>query len=506
MTGKRVLTGAGSRRRGSKAPGRADGGLPTPLLPWKFGGTLAPASARKLAAVRWQLAAAATGCGGTSSHCQLFDRLGLVNHYPLQLAGYSSEGATKWDSGYSKISTGIYSFFNHAKLLQNQQVASVSVVSALQAEMVQARAHIEDLELEQQSSKKKVKHFLRDLGEERISFMSREHQKLRAIIDDLKHELSRERRSCQNMEILNSKLLNDLANAKLSAKECIQDYKKERRTRELLEKVCLDLAKKIEEDKTEVEAFKRESLRIYKEGEEERKMLQMAEVWREEQVQMKLLDAKVILEEKYGQMNNLITDLETFLHLRDLSLDVLQVSEAEVIRGAVNSVDDQDREDFANGPPNSDDHCPALVYRETDKSDESHKTPVRNGSTGFLIQDMRLEESCSQETVTHVEDKGSSHTPVGCGHSVHRLNRGNYNFRDGTEDEKIAGRAPLNSEISEISSVTAKQPKKKKSSVYRLWQSFASKGDVHKTISVEANARLSNGSSSTIGTISPERG
>ncbi|KAK3039708.1 hypothetical protein RJ639_027049 [Escallonia herrerae] len=504
MTGKRVLTGAGSRRRGSKAPGRADGGLPTPLLPWKFGGALAPASARKLAAVRWQLAAA--GGGGTSSHCQLFDRLGLVNHYPLQLAEYSSEGATKWDSGHSKISTGIYSFFNHAKLLRNQEVASVSVVSALQAEIVQARAHIEDLELEQRYSKEKVKYFLRDLGEERISLMSREHQKLRAIIDDLKHELSRERRSCQKMEILNSKLLNDLAKAKLSAKECIQDYKKERRTRELLEKVCLDLAKKIEEDKAEVEALKRESMRMYKEGEEERKMLQMAEVWRGEQVHMKLLDAKVILEEKYCQMNNLIADLESFLHLRDLSLDVLEVSEAEVIRRAVNSVDDQDREDFANKPPKSDDHCSALVYRETDRSNESHKTPVQNGSNGFLIQDMSLEESCSWETVTHVEDKGSSYTPGGCGHSVHRLNRGNYNFGDGTEDEKIAGRGPFNSEISEISSVTAKQPKKKKSSVYRLWQSFPSKGDVHKTISVEANARLSNGSSSTIGTISPERG
>ena len=39
----------------------------------------------------------------------------------------------------------------------------------------------------------------------------------------------------------------------------------------------------------------------------------MAEVWREERVHMKLIDAKVALDEKYSQMNKLVADLETFL-------------------------------------------------------------------------------------------------------------------------------------------------------------------------------------------------
>ncbi|CAI9770339.1 unnamed protein product [Fraxinus pennsylvanica] len=76
--------------------------------------------------------------------------------------------------------------------------------------------------------------------------------------------------------------------------------------RELIEEVCDELAKEIGEDKAEVEAVRRESMKFLEEVEEERKMLQMAEVWREERVQMKLVDVKVMLEEKYSQMNMLI--------------------------------------------------------------------------------------------------------------------------------------------------------------------------------------------------------
>jgi hypothetical protein len=47
--------------------------------------------------------------------------------------------------------------------------------------------------------------------------------------------------------------------------------------------------------------------------EEERRMLQMAEVWREERVQMKLSDAKLALEHKYSQLNRLQAEMEELL-------------------------------------------------------------------------------------------------------------------------------------------------------------------------------------------------
>ncbi|CAD6236433.1 unnamed protein product [Miscanthus lutarioriparius] len=62
-------------------------------------------------------------------------------------------------------------------------------------------------------------------------------------------------------------------------------YEKERKARVLMEEVCDELAKEIAEDKAEVEAMRSESMKIRDELEEEKKMLQMAEVWREERAQ-----------------------------------------------------------------------------------------------------------------------------------------------------------------------------------------------------------------------------
>ncbi|BFG29518.1 hypothetical protein CerSpe_157920 [Prunus speciosa] len=63
-------------------------------------------------------------------------------------------------------------------------------------------------------------------------------------------------------------------------------------------------------------------MKLREEVERERKMLQMAEVWREERVQMKLVDAKVAVEEKYSLMNKLVVDLEKFLRSRSATPDV----------------------------------------------------------------------------------------------------------------------------------------------------------------------------------------
>ncbi|KAJ6401916.1 hypothetical protein OIU84_014069 [Salix udensis] len=192
------------------------------------------------------------------------------------------EGSMKRDPRCSRIS----SFYSHTKLLENQ-VAMVSA-SAIQAELVQARLRVHELEAECQSYRKKVKHLQKKLGEERTSRLSRERQKIHAVIDDCENQISRERKKGQKLELLNYKLVNELSNVKSSAKQFRKDYEEEQKAREVMEEVCNELAYKVAEDKAEVETFKTESIRIQEEMEEERKMLQMAEVWREERVQMKV--------------------------------------------------------------------------------------------------------------------------------------------------------------------------------------------------------------------------
>lgn len=91
-----------------------------------------------------------------------------------------------------------------------------------------------------------------------------------ARIEELKVELELERRMRKRVESLNRALARDLA--------------EQRKARQLAESLRAELQDEVKKAKEEME--------------EERRMLMVAEVWREERVQMKLAEAKFIMEEK----------------------------------------------------------------------------------------------------------------------------------------------------------------------------------------------------------------
>lgn len=112
-------------------------------------------------------------------------------------------------------------------------------------------------------------------------FMESELESARSQINELKSDLDSERKARKKMESLNKRLARELS--------------EERRGREALERVCEELAKEISSDKSEISRMRREI-------DDERKMMRTAEVIREERVQMKLADAKILLEEKFSEL------------------------------------------------------------------------------------------------------------------------------------------------------------------------------------------------------------
>ncbi|KAJ6737927.1 hypothetical protein OIU74_002981 [Salix koriyanagi] len=216
---------SGSGASGVKEAGKGGGGV---------GGSFRPAvSARKLAAGLWNQSLAGGGGGDKELNLKYeqTDRLGLKIESPLLHSKHIMEGSMKRDPRCSRIS----SFYSHTKLLENQ-VAMVSA-SAIQAELVQARLRVHELEAECQSYKKKVKHLQKKLGEERTSRLSRERQKIHAVIDDCENQISRERKKGQKLELLNYKLVNELSNVKSSAKQFRKVYEEEQKAREVMEEV-----------------------------------------------------------------------------------------------------------------------------------------------------------------------------------------------------------------------------------------------------------------------------
>ncbi|KAH7662089.1 Myosin rod fragments domain-containing protein [Dioscorea alata] len=456
------------------------------------------------------------------------------------LANSVMEKATKWDPGCTKASDEVYRFYSHLKLLEDQQITTVSVVSTLQAELEQARTQIAELEAERKVAKKKIDHFFRKVEEEKASWRSKEHKKIRAILDDMKIDLNRERKSRQRMEIMNSKLVNELAEAKLSAKRFMQDYEKERKNRILMEEVCDELAKEMGEDKAEVDALKKESLMAREEVEEERKMLQMAEIWREERVQMKLVDAKLTLEEKYAQLSKLQADLEAFLkERRNTNLDEGNIKEADALVKAVGSVGIQDIKELTYQPPPASEDI-FSVFEELQPREDANEIEIQpccesnpashaskvhtvspdiNGLLGKTKYNSRYvngvvdrnddaEDDSGWETVSHIEEQGSSFSPEGSDPSVNGFCQESNASLSGTDWEENGVPGKANSEISEVCSVGTKQSRKKVSSIVRLWKSSSGQinGENPKKISMEMiNGRLSNGRMSNATTLSPER-
>ncbi|XP_016466653.1 uncharacterized protein LOC107789368 isoform X2 [Nicotiana tabacum] len=487
-------------------------------------------SARKLAAGLWHLAAEFTAGGGGGVKRQY----GLIHplHSWIPITRSATEGATRWYPGHLKMSREVKHSNSLVKLYKSQHTATTSVASALQVELIRAQNCIQELEAKRGRLKKKYKHLVRKLEEERISWMRREQRKMHSVIDGLKDDLRRERSNCKRLDVVNSKMLVDVADLKVSSRHYMHNYEKERKSRELLEDVCNELVKEIEEDKTEIEALKSENARLGEEVEEERKMLQLAEVWREERVQMKLIDAKLLLEEKYRLMSNLISELQSFLRSSNVTVDVTSLSEAQVVKQVVDSLNIQEINEFSSGSPISNDIYTTkednIIFEAkelgtnqcTDYSTPSHSSAVQIVCTeskrcatnisseclnGFLDHGESCKDVSGRSTVTHVEDQFSSYTSGETKHSVNGIEGGRYHFTGKVNHEKNTGQSgSLHFETSEISSVLPKQSKKKGSSFRKFWRSPLSFDEFCKTISLDESGGLSNGSTSNVDVISSE--
>ncbi|KAL0398762.1 UNVERIFIED_CONTAM: hypothetical protein Sradi_2219500 [Sesamum radiatum] len=486
--------GIGGRRRWVETELAA-----TPFVQWKLRGgdsaAQAAVSARKLAASLWRVSGTNSGGGSVRWQCGLFDRLRFEFCTSVPTTKIATEGVTKWDYCYSKAWDGVSYFHGRAEILRyNQEIASRPVASAGCAELFRARKRINKLEAEQGWSRTKLKHFLKKLNEERASWIRTQHQKMCSLVKNLENDVKRERRKCRKMDIMNSKLLNDITEVKLSATKFKKNFEKEKRARELWEDVCDELAKEIEDSKAEIGALRNQQARIQEEVEKERKMLQLVEVWREERSQMKLINAKLMSEHKYGKMNNLIVDLEAFLRPLNSTTDIdkefsseiedSQTCEAEVIRVPDNC--------FGHNQAN---------YETCDATRKSVRSNgLTAGGSGF-------EDTSCQETLTQAEIYPTP-TSGGSDRSVNKISRSKYTSNYDAEHKENAHHEYERSEPSEISSVSLKQSKKKKSStVSKLQRTLPRNKDTCKTILTDGiSRRPSNGSISSIAPLASPRG
>lgn len=196
---------------------------------------------------------------------------------------------------------------------EDRPSSSMSLISALHAELERARLQVNQLIQEQRSDQNEINYLMKCFAEEKAAWKCKEQEMVEAAIESVAGELEVERKLRRRSESLNKKLGKELAETKSSLLKVVKELESEKRAREIMEQVCDELARSMDEDKAEVEVLKRESVKVLDEVEKEREMMQLADVLREGRVQMKLSEAKHQLEEKNFAVDKLKNQLEAFL-------------------------------------------------------------------------------------------------------------------------------------------------------------------------------------------------
>ncbi|CAN6234773.1 unnamed protein product [Urochloa humidicola] len=209
--------------------------------------------------------------------------------------------------------------------------STVSLISALRSELDVARAHVKRLIREQNSDAHEIEGLKKQLTEEMESWKVKQKDKVANALQFIVSELDSERKSRKRAEKANKKLSIALANTEASLQAVTKELEREKKSKGRVEKICSELIRGIDEDKAEVEALKRETEKAQEELQKEREMLQLADEWREQRVQMKMLEARLQFEEKNAAVNQLRDELQAYLDTRkeqEPANDPMQLSHA----------------------------------------------------------------------------------------------------------------------------------------------------------------------------------
>ncbi|XP_022743598.1 uncharacterized protein At5g41620-like [Durio zibethinus] len=196
---------------------------------------------------------------------------------------------------------------------EDRPSSSMSLMSALHAELERARLQVNQLIQGQRSDQHDINYLMKCFAEEKAAWKNKEQKVVEAAVVSIAGELEIERKLRRRFETLNNKLGKELAETKTSLLKSVKELESEKRARVVIEQVCDELARDVSEDKAAKEELKRESAKVREEVEKGKEMMQLADVLHEQRVQMKLSEAKYQLEEKNAAVDKRRKKLKTFL-------------------------------------------------------------------------------------------------------------------------------------------------------------------------------------------------
>ncbi|CAH8315989.1 unnamed protein product [Eruca vesicaria subsp. sativa] len=234
----------------------------------------------------------------------------------LQLIEYKTMGTNSVKTRFKNISECLTTSKELVKVLKrighlgdDHKTASTRLITALLCELDRARSSL--------------KHLMSE-------FDTREEE-TRRLIEKLQEEAVAERKLRLRTEKTNKRLVIELAEAKEKERKMKEEMEREKRAKDVLEEVCDELARGIGDDQKEME--------------KEREMMHIADVLREERVQMKLTEARHEFEEKHAAVERLKEELRRVVDGQEGkgSSDIRRV--LEIVDGSDDDDDDDGDDD-----------------------------------------------------------------------------------------------------------------------------------------------------------------
>ncbi|XP_010454494.1 PREDICTED: uncharacterized protein At5g41620-like [Camelina sativa] len=203
-----------------------------------------------------------------------------TNPPKLELIEYKTIGTNSVKTRFKNVSDGLTMSKELVKVLKrigelgdDHKTANKRINYALLCELDRARSSLKHL----------------------MSEFDAEEEEKRRLIERLQEEAAVERKLRRQTEKMNRRLGRELTEAKERERKMKEEMEREKRAKDVLEEVCDELAKGIGDDKKEME--------------KEREMMHIADVLREERVQMKLTEARFEFEEKHAAVERMKKEL-----------------------------------------------------------------------------------------------------------------------------------------------------------------------------------------------------
>ncbi|CAL0311404.1 unnamed protein product [Lupinus luteus] len=282
-----------------------------------------------------------------------------------------------------KTSTELLKVLNRIWILEEQHASNISLIKALKNELDHARVRVKELLRDRQADRHEIDDLMKQVAEDKLVRKNKEQDRLYAAVQSVRDELEDERKLRKRSESIHRKLARELSEVKSSFANALKELAQERTRRELMEDLCDEFARGINEYEQEVHVLKQKSDKDWDQGDNhDRLILHISESWLDERMQMKLEAAQNGVVDKKSIVDKLSLEIETFLKAKQNSKN----SENLVGRNRRNSLESVRLTDAVSAPRDvgdddsvgSDSNCFELNKPSNNQSKLLEEEPLDN--------------------------------------------------------------------------------------------------------------------------------